>query len=242
MRIAVLSGAGISAESGVPTFRDDKNGLWARFDPYELSSTAGWENHPERVWAWYLWRHHLVHRVDPNDGHRALAGWERTAGIVDVSVITQNVDDLHERAGSSSVHHLHGSLFAFRCDGCGLPYSGPLPEMPEPVLEAAPPHCVCGGLIRPDIVWFGEPLPDGPWDAAVDAVRNADLMIVVGTSAIVYPAAGLPELALGRGTVVVEVNPEPTPLSDSVTVSIRESASTALPTLLQRLPSLLDTL
>ena len=101
---------------------------------------------------------------------------------------------------------------------------------------------MCGGLIRPDIVWFGEPLPDGPWDAAVDAVRNADLMIVVGTSAIVYPAAGLPELALGRGTVVVEVNPEPTPLSDSVTVSIRESASTALPTLLQRLPSLLDTL
>ena len=102
--------------------------------------------------------------------------------------------------------------------------------------------CPTAVLIRPDIVWFGEPLPDGPWDAAVDAVRNADLMIVVGTSAIVYPAAGLPELALGRGTVVVEVNPEPTPLSDSVTVSIRESASTALPTLLQRLPSLLDTL
>lgn len=236
----MLSGAGISAESGVPTFRDDRNGLWARFDPYELSSTDGWANHPERVWAWYLWRHHLVQRVEPNDGHRALADWERLGEIAAVSIITQNVDNLHERAGSTAVHHLHGSLFAFRCDRCGQPYTGPLPHTPEPVLELEPPRCTCGGLIRPDIVWFGEALPDGPWNAAVDAVRRADLLVVVGTSAIVYPAAGLPELALAGGTVVVEVNPEPTPLSSSATVTLRESASTALPRLLQQLPALLE--
>lgn len=236
MRIAVLSGAGISAESGVPTFRDDKNGLWAKFDPYELSSTQGWEQHPERVWAWYLWRHHLVKQVEPNAGHRAVADWQAHA---DVQVITQNVDNLHERAGSAPVHHLHGSLFDFRCDICNSVYTGPLADVPEPVLELTPPVCACGGLIRPDIVWFGEGLPDGPWDAAVAAMNTADLVVVVGTSAVVYPAAGLPELALARGAVVVEVNPEPTPLSPSATVTIRESASIALPTLLERLPALL---
>lgn len=237
MRITVLSGAGISAESGVPTFRDDANGLWAKYDPYELSSTDGWREHPERVWAWYLWRHHLVKQVQPNDGHRAVAAWEDHA---EVTVITQNVDDLHERAGSSSVHHLHGSLFEFRCDRCGSEHTDRLPEMPEPDLELDPPLCNCGGLIRPDIVWFGEQLPEEPWQAAVEGVEAADLVVVVGTSSIVYPAAGLPEMALARDTLVVEVNPEPTPLSSSVNLSVRESASTALPRLLQQLPSLLD--
>ena len=238
MRVTVLSGAGISAESGVPTFRDDKNGLWARFDPYELSSTQGWRNNPERVWGWYLWRHYLVAKVDPNDGHRAVAAWQDEA---EVSVVTQNVDDLHERAGSTSVHHLHGSLFEFRCARCSVAYTDTLPEMPEPTLEVEPPVCrLCGGLIRPDIVWFGEPLPEGPWRHAVEATEAADVMVVVGTSAIVYPAAGLPDLALARGTVVIEVNPEPTPLTRSATISIRESASKALPGLLQRLPALLQ--
>ncbi|GAB7144940.1 SIR2 family NAD-dependent protein deacylase [Mycobacterium riyadhense] len=237
MRVTVLSGAGISAESGVPTFRDDKNGLWARFDPYELSSTQGWERNPERVWGWYLWRHYLVATVEPNDGHRAIAAWQ---DHVEVSVITQNVDDLHERAGSNPVHHLHGSLFEFRCARCGVPYHDPLPEMTEPTIEVEPPVCLkCGGLIRPDIVWFGEALPEGPWLQAVEATEAADVMVVVGTSAIVYPAAGLPELALARGTVVIEVNPEPTPLTRNATLSIRESASKALPGLLEQLPALL---
>lgn len=237
MRVTVLSGAGISAESGVPTFRDDKNGLWARFDPYELSSTQGWVDNPERVWAWYLWRHHLVGTVEPNDGHRAIAAWQDYA---EVSVVTQNVDDLHERAGSSPVHHLHGSLFEFRCASCDLPYHDALPEMAEPAIEVQPPRCPrCGGLIRPDIVWFGEQLPEGPWSHAVEATQTADVMVVVGTSAIVYPAAGLADLALSRGVTVIEVNPEPTPLSGSVTLSIRESASQALPGLLQKLPALL---
>lgn len=232
----MLSGAGISAESGVPTFRDDKNGLWARFDPYELSSIDGWLQHPERVWGWYLWRHYLATQVEPNQGHRAIAAWQDHA---DVSVITQNVDNLHERAGSKPVHHLHGSIFEFRCARCGLPYNDELPEMLEPMIEVEPPTCRCGGLIRPDIVWFGEPLPEEAWQRAVEATEAADVMIVVGTSAIVYPAAGLPELALSRGTSVIEVNPESTPLSASATVTIRETASRALPGLLQRLPALL---
>lgn len=232
----MLSGAGISAESGVPTFRDDKNGLWARFDPYELSSVNGWRQHPERVWGWYLWRHYLVGQVEPNAGHHAIADWEQHA---DVHIITQNVDDLHERAGSTAVHHLHGSLYEFRCDACDHPYSGELPKMPEPTLEVAPPTCGCGGLIRPNIVWFGEQLPDGPWRSAVEATETADVMVVVGTSGLVYPAAGLPELALDRGTTVVEVNPEPTPLTPRATLSLRDTASVALPGLLQRLPALL---
>jgi len=237
MRVTVLSGAGISAESGVPTFRDDKNGLWARFDPYELSSTQGWLNNPERVWGWYLWRHYLVSEVEPNDGHRAIAEWQQHA---DVTVVTQNVDDLHERAGSAPVHHLHGSLFEFRWASCDTPYAEPLPVMTEPAIEVEPPVCHrCGGLIRPDIVWFGEPLPQDTWRHAVEATDAADVIVVVGTSAIVYPAAGLPELALARGTAVIEVNPEPTPLTRSVTLSIRESASQALPGLLERLPALL---
>ncbi|KJX75086.1 NAD-dependent deacylase [Mycobacterium lepromatosis] len=237
MRVAVLSGAGISAESDVPTFRDDKNGLWARFDPYQLSSTQGWQSNPARVWGWYLWRHYLVANVKPNDGHRAIAAWQEQ---IEVSVITQNVDDLHERAGSTPVHHLHGSLFKFHCARCSVAYTGALPEMPEPVLEVDPPVCYCGGLIRPAIVWFGEPLPDEPWRRAVEATKATDVMVVVGTSAIVYPAAGLPELALSRGAVLIEVNPEPTPLTKNATISIRETASQALPGLLQRLPALLQ--
>ena len=237
MRIAVLSGAGISAESGVPTFRDDKTGLWSKYDPYEIASTDGWQRNPERVWAWYLWRHHLVNEVEPNAGHRALADWQDFA---EVTVITQNVDDLHERAGSRTVHHLHGSLSEFWCDTCGSLYHGPLPDMPEPVLEKAPPHCECGGLIRPGIVWFGEQLPDEPWQAAVEAFATADLALVVGTSGLVYPAAGLPDFALAHGTPVVEVNPEPTPLSESATLYIQDTAGSALPGLLQRLPALLE--
>ncbi|MFV0495596.1 SIR2 family NAD-dependent protein deacylase [Mycobacterium sp.] len=237
MRVAVLSGAGISAESGVPTFRDDKFGLWARFDPYELSSVQGWEENPERVWGWYLWRHYLVAEVAPNAGHQAIADWQNRA---DVTVVTQNVDDLHERAGSSPVHHLHGSLFEFRCARCDATYTQTLPAMTEPAIEVEPPVCRCGGLIRPDIVWFGEALPQGPWHSAVEATENADVVVVVGTSSVVYPAAGLPEMALARGKVVIEVNPEETPLSRHATLCVREPASQALPGLPERLPGLFD--
>jgi NAD-dependent deacetylase len=236
VQLTVLSGAGISAESGVPTFRDVETGLWAKVDPYEISSEQGWRRHPEKVWAWYLWRHHLMQGVEPNNGHRAVAAWQDHA---EVHVVTQNVDNLHERAGSEQVYHLHGSLFEFRCDRCQREYIGELPHMPEPVETVSPPRCDCGGLIRPNVVWFGEPLPESAWQKSVEAVGNADLVIVVGTSSIVYPAAGLPELALANGIPVIEVNPERTPLSDAATAAVREPAAVALPTLLQRLPSLL---
>lgn len=235
--MTVFSGAGISAESGVPTFRDVETGLWAKVDPYEISSAQGWNAHPDRVWAWYLWRHHMMSGVDPNNAHRAVAAWEDYA---DVHVVTQNVDNLHERAGSNQVHHVHGSLFEFHCDRCRSAYQGAVPAMPEPVESIDPPSCpACGGLIRPNVVWFGEPLPDDAWQQSVDAVVAADLVVVVGTSSVVYPAAGLPELAVANGTPVIEVNPEPTPLSSSATVSLREKAAVALPGLLQRLPALL---
>ncbi len=234
--MAVLSGAGISSESGVPTFRDVETGLWARVDPYEMSSAQGWSRHPEKVWAWYLWRHYLIQGVQPNNGHRAVAAWQ---DLAEVHVVTQNVDNLHERPGSQRVYHVHGSLFEFRCDRCQREYVDQLPDMPEPVETVAPPECECGGLIRPDVVWFGEPLPDTAWRKSVDAISNADVVIVVGTSSIVYPAAGLPELALANAIPVIEVNPERTLLSDAATVTLREPAAEALPTLLQRLPALL---
>ncbi|KWX69115.1 NAD-dependent deacylase [Mycobacterium sp. NAZ190054] len=235
--MTVFSGAGISAESGVPTFRDVETGLWAQVDPYEISSADGWRAHPDRVWAWYLWRHHMMSAVAPNNAHRAVAAWEDYA---DVHVVTQNVDNLHERAGSTRVYHVHGSLFEFHCDQCRSAYRDEVPAMREPTESVDPPPCpACGGLIRPNVVWFGEALPDEAWERSVDAVVNSDLVVVVGTSSVVYPAAGLPELAVARGTPVIEVNPEPTPLSASATVSLRETAATALPGLLQRLPALL---
>lgn len=220
----------------MPTFRDAETGLWAKVDPYEISSAQGWRNQPDKVWAWYLWRHYMMKSVEPNDGHRAVAAWQDHA---DVHVVTQNVDNLHEKAGSRRVYHLHGSLFEFRCDRCQSEYDGELPAMPEPVESVTPPVCECGGLIRPNVVWFGEALPEDAFQRSAEAVNTADVVIVVGTSSIVYPAAALPETALANGTPVVEVNPEPTPLSENATATIRDTAATALPTLLQRLPSLL---
>ncbi|MEB3050856.1 NAD-dependent deacylase [Mycolicibacter sp. MYC123] len=237
MQVVVFSGAGISAESGIPTFRDDEKGLWAQYDPYEVSSIDGWNRHPELVWGWYVWRYHLARRFEPNLGHRAIADWEQHA---QVQVITQNVDNLHERGGSSTVHHLHGTMFTFRCAACAQPHEPELPELDEPVLEVAPPVCECGGLVRPDVVWFGEDLPAGPWNAAVEAVENADVLVVVGTSGLVYPAASLPERALELGKAVIQVNPEPTPLSERATLFLRTTASAALPGMAQRLPFLLS--
>jgi NAD-dependent deacetylase len=236
MRVTVFSGAGMSADSGVPTFRDAETGLWAQTDPYEISSSDAWRRRPERVFAWYLWRHHMMGSVSPNAGHRAVAAWQDYA-LVDV--VTQNIDNLHEQAGSSRVHHLHGSLFQFHCDSCKSAYDDVLPPMPEPALAVEPPHCWCGGLIRPNVVWFGENLPETAWDDSVEAVSNADLVITVGTSSVVYPAASLPEAAVRQGIPVIEVNPKPTPFSDQATVSLRETAAAGLPTLLQRLPELL---
>jgi NAD-dependent deacetylase len=236
VRVTVLSGAGMSAESGVATFRDAQTGLWETFDPEELATPGAWRRQPSIVWAWYLWRFHMVRTVEPNAGHRAVAEWQRHA---EVRVVTQNIDDLHERAGSRDVAHLHGSLFDFRCSYCSRPYLGEVPDMAEPVAAIDPPLCeFCGGQIRPGVVWFGEPLPEGPWLQAVDAVAGADVIVVVGTSGIVYPAAGLPSAALAQGIPVVEVNPDRTPLSESATLTVRDTAAGALPGLLDRLTNL----
>lgn len=227
-RVAVLTGAGMSAESGVPTFRDAATGLWENFDPASLATPEAWDDDPATVWAWYQWRVGLVRDVAPNDGHRALAQWGHGT---DLHIVTQNVDDLHERAGSTTVSHLHGSLFAPRCSACDR--SVDLPEPPnEPVPRLDPPTCpACGGAGRPGVVWFGEMLPQEPWISATEAIRVADLLLVVGTSGVVYPAAGLPTLAREHDVPVVEINPDETDLSDRVDEVWRTTAAVGLPEL-----------
>lgn len=231
-RVTVLTGAGMSAESGIPTFRDAQSGLWTMVRPEDLATPEAWHRDPARVWAWYAWRTVAARRCQPHPGHRALAAWARREGVT-MRVVTQNVDDLHERAGSTDVAHLHGSLFRHRCDTCGRPHDGPLdlPEEPRERLEPPTcPHCT-PGRVRPDIVWFGEPLDAGVLDAAVDAVRDADLVVVVGTSGIVYPAAGLPALAAGFGVPVVEVNPHGSEISTDCDHAWEVSAAIGLPAL-----------
>lgn len=233
-RIAVLTGAGMSAESGVPTFRDAQTGLWARFEPSELATPEAWAADPALVWSWYQWRRRLVTDCLPNAGHLALARWAEAA---DVRIATQNVDDLHERAGSEVLTHLHGSLFAFRCDTCGAAADPPpLPAESEPDVRTQPPACSCGaGRIRPGVVWFGEALPEGAFDAAMSAVLDSELVVAIGTSGIVQPAALLPGIALRAGIPVVEINVTPTALSESATVSWLVPAALGLPALVARL-------
>ena len=232
-RVVVLSGAGMSAESGVPTFRDAQTGLWERYSAEDLASVDAWERDRAFVFAWYLWRFGGVARVSPNAGHLALARWSAD-GPSTVSVVTQNVDDLHERAGSASVVHLHGSLASFRCERCEVGYDGVLPPWQEAATRVEPPLCAaCGASVRPGVVWFGEALPEREWHEAVALVEGADLVLVVGTSGIVWPAAGLPAVARAAGAVVVEVNPRETETSDMAHHLWRETAARALPALLE---------
>lgn len=223
-RVVVFTGAGISAESGVPTFRDALTGLWHQFDAEKLATTEAFERDPALVWGWYESRRATVERVRPNAGHEAIARIENAV------VITQNVDDLHERAGSRNVIHLHGSLFAPRCSACGTraPHSAAPPT--DGPLE--PPACDnCGSPVRPGVVWFGEPLPQDAFAEAVDQAASCDLLITVGTSGVVYPAAELPEVAARFGAPVIQVNPQPTPLDAVATINLRGTAGNVLPQL-----------
>ncbi|NNG18323.1 NAD-dependent deacylase [Naumannella sp. ID2617S] len=232
-RITVLTGAGMSAESGVPTFRDAQTGWWARYDPMQLATPEAFDEDPDLVWAWYLRRLQLVRGAQPHSGHHALSSW---AVLRPLSIVTQNVDDLHERAGSTVLAHLHGSLAEFRCASCGgTPQR--LPELPDEVPErVAPPFCTdCGGRIRPGVVWFGEALPQQPFADAEQAVTDADLVLVVGTSGLVQPAAGLPLRARAAGVPTVELNPTDTALSDYVQHRWRTTAAEGLPRLLELL-------
>ena len=239
MRIAVVTGAGMSADSGIPTFRDVQTGLWARFDPQQLATPEAFDADPALVWGWNRWREATVLRAQPNAGHLGLARMEGLDHAV--TVVTQNVDDLHERAGSSRVLHLHGSLFASRCINCGrAPAEEPLRSNPEAVpaggAREPPPACVwCGRSLRPGVVWFGEGLPGAPWQAAGEAVASCDLLLVIGTSALVYPAAALPLAAIEAGTPVLEINPQPTGLSSQASASWRLPAGTGIDQLLDRL-------
>ncbi len=220
--ITVLTGAGISAESGVPTFRDAQTGLWAQYDPHELATPSAFVKNPELVWAWYEWRRALISQVEPNPGHIALVDFEQH--VPRFELITQNVDDLHKRAGSENIIELHGSIFRNKCFMCG--------KQADKILESMdkPPQCrLCDGLIRPDVVWFGESLSQEALDNACHAAENADIFMSIGTSALVQPAASLPLLALNANVVLVEINPNRTPLTDSVEYSICGQAGKVLP-------------
>ncbi len=234
-RITVLTGAGMSAESGVPTFRDAQTGLWNQVDPEDLATPAAWERDKPFVNAWFLWRVHLMGAAQPNAGHKALARWARLPGV-ELRIVTQNIDDLHERAGSTVLAHLHGSLFSWRCDDCGRP--APVPHAPtEPVERIDPDPCVhCRtGAIRPGVVWFDEPLPEREFFDAARVCRDADLVLVVGTSGVVQPAASLPHLAGARGIPVVEVDPRDTEFTPFATYAWRTTAATGLPALVAAL-------
>ena len=224
-RIVALTGSGISAESGVPTFREAQTGLWERYDPQELATPEAFDRDPRLVWEWYEWRSKLVAGVEPNAGHRALAELERR--VPAFTLITQNVDGLHERAGSRNVIELHGNILRSKCSR-----EGNLAE-PEEHDDSVPPRCPrCGAFLRPDVVWFGEMLPLGAFEAASEAASGCDVFLSIGTSSLVYPAAALPYGALENGATLVEINPGETPLTPHADYSLRESAGRALPALL----------
>jgi len=232
-RIAVLTGAGISAESGIPTFRDAQSGLWAKFDPAQLASPEGFAADPGLVWGWYASRRDGVRQAQPNAAHRALADWA-AARPGRMTVITQNVDDLHQRAGSAGVIRLHGDILEDRWfDTCRRQGRGESPCDPASATAGEPPSCAeCGNRVRPGVVWFGEVLPVAALDAAEQAAQACGLMLVVGTSGAVYPAAGLARTARRAGARVVIVNPHESELDDVAHRCLRGPAATLLPRLL----------
>ncbi|MCH7986872.1 MAG: NAD-dependent deacylase [Acidobacteria bacterium] len=224
-RVVVLTGAGISAESGVPTFRG-AGGLWRQHRPEDLATPEAFARGPRLVWEWYDWRRARVAKAEPNPGHLALAQLERR--IPDFTLITQNVDGLHQRAGSRRVLKLHGDIWTLHCLGCGLEETNH--DVP---LREIPPRCSCGGLFRPGVVWFGEALPADVLRHAMEAAAHAQVFLVVGTSAVVQPAASLPLLAQQNGAKLVEVNLEETPLSAQADASFWGKAGELLPRLLE---------
>lgn len=224
-RMLVLTGAGVSAESGVPTFREAQTGLWSRFKAEELATPEAFARNPRLVWEWYAWRRELVTRAAPNAGHRALAELGRR--VEQFTLVTQNVDGLHQRAGSGSVIELHGNILRTKCSVEDVPVDS-WRESGD-----VPPLCSrCGARLRPDVVWFGESLPPGAFEHAAQAAESADLCLSVGTSAVVYPAASIPLLAKSRGAVLVEINPSRTPLTQAADFFLEGPAGTVLPRLL----------
>ncbi|MCH8071781.1 MAG: NAD-dependent deacylase [Proteobacteria bacterium] len=222
-QVCVLTGSGISAESGVPTFRDAQTGLWEQYDPHELATPDAFQRDPALVWRWYRWRRELVASVEPNAGHHALV---KLAGLVPaLTIITQNVDGLHQRAGSENIIEFHGNLFENRCfvEGCTVTNAD---------MSAEVPVCTgCGAMLRPGVVWFGESIPEAAMHAAESAVHGCDLFFSIGTSSLVWPAAGFAEAARQQGASVVEINLDATPLSSQADFCLQGKSGTLLPEL-----------
>lgn len=235
-RVVVFTGAGVSAESGIPTFRDALTGLWAHYDPERLATEAGFRADPALVWRWYADRRVAIGAAQPNPAHRAIAACESRGGS-HVTVVTQNIDGLHARAGSRDVLELHGNILRARClEGCGDP-AHVAPGYDWRSDPRAPPPCPrCGAPLRPDVVWFGELLPQDVFARAERAALRCDLMLVVGTSALVHPAAGLPLLAREAGARIVVVNPERTPIDDLAAGVLRGEAGVLIPAVLAGSP------
>ena len=224
--VCVLTGAGVSAESGVPTFREAQTGLWARYDPLELATPEAFARDPELVWRWYRWRRELVSKAEPNAGHLALARLE--ALVPRLTLVTQNVDGLHQRAGSSQVIEFHGNIFVNRCqvEHCEVDCDD----------TTAVPSCPgCGAHVRPGVVWFGEAIQESALNQSFAAAMDCDVFIAAGTSSLVYPAAGLADAASEAGAITVEVNPNRTEQSDSFIAALRGNAGTVLPELVESL-------
>lgn len=226
VHVAVLTGAGTSAESGVPTFREAQTGLWAKYNPQELATPQAFRRDPGLVWDWYAWRRSLVAEAKPNAGHTALA--QMAEQIPQLTVITQNVDGLHQQAGSKDVIELHGNIMRTKCFNCDRIVSG------FEKSDGSPPACpYCDGLLRPDVVWYGENLPYDALSRAVSAAQQCDLFLSIGTSSVVFPAASLPIEALDRNTSAVEINPDRTPLTSRMTYVLAGPSGVVLPELVR---------
>ena len=220
-KIVFVTGAGISQESGIPTFRG-KDGLWRKYDAMKLATIDAFYEDPKLVWEWYEERRQNILKAKPNPGHLAIAQLEK---YKQVKVLTQNVDGLHQRAGSKLVFELHGSIITIKCTVCSFK------DNITSRFSELPPLCKCGNILRPDVVWFGEPLPQDVWQSAILQASSCDVMIAVGTSLVVSPANLLPVYAKQNGATMIEVNPEDTPMTASMDLSLRSSAAKALPEL-----------
>lgn len=231
-RVAVLTGAGVSAESGIPTFRDAQTGLWARFTPEDLASPRAYARDPDFVWSWYAERYATCLACGPNAAHRALARLEQQVGA-GFNLVTQNVDGLHARAGSRNLTELHGNLASARCERCGH-----VQALPSPAEFTPPSTCErCSSRARPNIVWFGELLPEQALETAWAAFEAAEVALVIGTSSLVQPAASLGLLAKQAGAYLIEVNPDETPLTLHADLHLRSGAVAAMALLLDAEPS-----
>jgi NAD-dependent deacetylase len=236
-RVVVSTGAGISQESGIPTFRDAQEGLWAKFDPQELATERGFRADPARVWGWYAYRRERVLACRPNPGHLALVALESL--LPRVTVVTQNIDGLHQEAGSTDVVELHGSIRRFKCLDRSHPYTAE--NTPEAAADGMPPPCpTCGSPLRPNVVWFGEMLPTDATERAWRLARKCDALLVVGTSGTVWPAAELPYVAREHGAAVIEVNPVASEVTRVADVFLEGRAGEALPRLLEALKQRVD--